>query len=124
MKFTNFQMALALEHLAPLLERTDLIGYAAARNTRLLRQEAAEYLEARERLVCELGEQELDGDGQPTGVVAVHVGTPAFDEFRRRMAELDGIEAKLKVFRVPVGKAIGKLSGTQLLALDWMFEED
>ena len=43
-EYSNAQMEQMLIALEPLLDRRDIVGYAAARNTRVLRAEALEYL--------------------------------------------------------------------------------
>lgn len=121
--YTNEQMRIMLESLSGVLDRADLIGYAAARNTRALRDCAAEYLARVDALAREYGEPVLDGEGNPTGAVVVPFESPRFAEFEERMAEWGGIEHEPDLYRIPVSEAIGKLSGTQMLALDWMFEE-
>jgi len=63
MRFRNIDMDRMLTSLSGLLDRVDLIGYAAARNTRILRSEAQEYLNIRDSLIAELGEPQLDEDG-------------------------------------------------------------
>ena len=51
---------------------------------------------------------------------------PSMDDFPAFLEELQQIanrESKVTVETLPYAEAIGKISGTQLLALDWMFEE-
>lgn len=124
MRLTNYEMARRLGQLEPMLDRADLIGYAAARNTRVLSQACGEYLRMQDKLVCELGVPETDEEGRETGVSRLDFDSPNFAEFRRRMDEIAPVESDVEVFRIPVGESIGKLSGKQLLDLGWMFEED
>ena len=124
MRLTNYEMALRLCQLDQLLDRTDLIGYAAARNARVLSQACGEYLRMQERLVCELGVPEADEEGRETGAMRLDFDSPSFAEFRRSMDEIAPVESDVEVFRIPAAEAIGKLSGKQLLDLGWMFEED
>lgn len=123
MAYTNARMAQMVEELAPLLRRDDVIGYAAARNTRILRTELTEYYERHDELVLRLGSPRLDGEGNPTGEVYVPAGSPEFTEFTKRITELASIEHDPKVFKVKYEAAIGRLTGEQILAVDFMFED-
>lgn len=121
---TNDQMAERLGQLEPLLERTDVLGYAAARNTRALRTACADYLDMRDRLICELGEPETDAEGNQTGNMRLSFDSDGFKRFSEEMGKIASVESDVEVFRVDVSEAIGKLSGSQILDLDWMLEED
>lgn len=122
MKYSNAHMSHLIDTLAPFLERTDLIGYAAARNTRKLSDSCAEYLATRDRLIAELGEQELDNNGNPTGRASISVNSPAFEEFVKRIESIANIEHDVELMTIPYDEAIGKISGADLLKIDWMFE--
>lgn len=124
MRLTNYEMARRMGQLEQLLDRTDLIGYAAARNVRVLSQACGEYLQMQDRLICELGVPDTDEEGLETGAMRLEFDSPNFAEFRRRMDEIAPVESDVEVFRIPEGEAVGKLSGRQLLDLGWMFEED
>ena len=121
--YTNEQMRLMLQSLEAVIDRTDIIGYAAARNTRALRDCAAEYLGRVDELVREYGEPVTDEQGEPTGGLVVPFESPRWAEFESKLAEWGSIEHEPTLYLVPYPEAIGKISGTQLLALDWMFEE-
>lgn len=123
MKLSNHEMERRLMSLEQVLDRTDVIGYAAARNTRILREACGEYRQMRDKLVCELGEPDTDEDGNETGLSRISFSSPNFAEFVDRIGGIAEIESDVEVFRISIDEAIGKLSGTQLLELDWMFEE-
>lgn len=123
MGYTNAQMESMVEALAPQLERKDVIGYAAARNTRILRGELVEYMVKRDELVAEYGEPVVDGDGKETGEIAISNTSPNFSEFIGRFGEFAAIEHEPDIFRLKYEVAIGELSGSELLELDWMFED-
>lgn len=120
---TNAEMFGMLQSLEPVLECSGMVGYAAARNTRLLRQACAEYLAKQEELVNELGEPEMDGNGLPTGRVVITPASPNFGEFIESLGRYADIEHDFEPFRIPIGEAIGMLTGTQMLSLDWMLED-
>lgn len=123
MKYTNQEMEQMLDALQPLLERRDVIGYAAARNTRVLRTELTEYTNVRDELVMKYGTADMDADGNPTGQVSLSVTSPHFRDFAEEMARYAGISHEPELFRLKYEEAIGQLSGNELLAVEWMFEE-
>lgn len=127
--YTNEQMRVMLESLSEArdsqgrsaLDREDAIGYAAYRNVRILRECCAEYIQRAQALADEYGRPEVV-DGEPTGRTIVPYDDPRFSEFEGKMRSWGDIEHSPDIYRLPMDEAVGKLSGTQLLALDWMFE--
>lgn len=124
MNLTNAKMEQMLESAQRHLDKADIIGYACARNVRMLSEELTEYQTAMERLCRKYGEDERDSDGNATGRLIVRRDIGEWGEFEEKMAEFGGIEHEFKPFVIPYDKAIGILSGTELLELDWMFEEE
>lgn len=124
MKYKNIEMERMIDALKKHLERTDLIGYAAARNTRILQTESQEYYNRRDELVRKYGEEELDANGNPTGRVNLQISSPSFVEYSKEIEEWAFIEHEPDIFKIPASEVIGKLSGTDILAIDWMIEED
>lgn len=122
-RMANTEMVERIAKLEPLLEQVSVVGYAAARNTRALRDASADFIEMQERLICELGEPETDEEGNETGNMRLAFDSPNFAAFVDEMGKIGAIESDVPVFRLPYSEAIGKLSGTQLLDLDWMFED-
>ena len=123
MKYTNAEMEKMLRSLEPLLERRDMIGYAAARNTRILREELIEYHAKRDELVLKYGENEKDENGNPTGQVFISLTSPKFSEFIDAISVFDSIEHEPEIFQIEYSEAIGVLSGTELLECEFMFKE-
>ena len=121
--YKNIEMEQMLAALEKYLDRTDKIGYAAARNTRILRNETKEYFDRREQLVGKYGKAQTDESGNPTGVTELRFDSPEFIEYAREIEEWALIEHAPNIFKLKYEEAIGKLSGTQLLELDWMFED-
>ncbi len=105
------------------LGRTDILGYAAARNTRALANELVEYVGMRDELIKELGEELVGEDGEPTGQFGISPASARFGEFAERLAPISAIEHEPKLFTVPATEVIGKLSGTEILEIDWMLED-
>ena len=121
--YKNIEMENMAGTLRKHLDRQDVIGYAAARNTRILANELQEYTATRNRLVQKYGVEELDEDGAPTGVVEVRFDSEEFPKF---LEELDGfakIEHDPPLFKIKYEEAIGRLTGTELLEIEWMFED-
>ena len=123
-KFKNIEMEQMLFALEKHLDRTDKIGYAAARNTRILRSETQEYFTRREELVEKYGEPQLDEQGNPTGLTELKFASPNFAKYAKEIEEWALIEHEPNLFKLPIEEAIGQLSGNELLELDWMFYEE
>ena len=123
MTYTNVQMENMAGSLQKHLDRVDLIGYAAARNTRILRDELREYFGKREELVLKHGKPEVDEEGCETGKVVVPFDSPEFTAFLKELDPFAAIEHEPNLMKLKYGQAIGQLSGKELLELDWMFED-
>ena len=123
MKYPNNDMEQMLEALKPLLERRDIIGYAAARNSRILRDELTEYAKVRDELVMKYGTPDTDEEGNPTGEVSLSFKSPDFPKFAEEIGRFATITHEPKLFLLKFEEAIGQLSGTELLAVEWMFED-
>ena len=83
-EYTNGQMEQMLVSLQPLLDRRDIVGYAAARNTRVLRSECMEYLKRRDELISKYGEPEIGEDGSPTGNSRIKIGSEGYNRSAQR----------------------------------------
>lgn len=123
MRYTNAEMDDMLESLGPLMEQRNMVGYAAARNARILDNELTEYHRMRDELIIQMGEPETDEDGNQTGRSSIQIGTPAFIEFAKEMERYAAIEHEPDLYKIKYEEAIGNLSGAELLAADWMFED-
>lgn len=119
-EYTNAQMEQMLMSLEPLLERRDIVGYAAARNTRVLRSEALEYLKRRDELIAQYGEPELGDDGLPTGRTQLRIGSDAHKAFCREIEMYANIKHRPNLFKIAYADAIGKMTGNEILACEWM----
>lgn len=124
MGYSNQEMEQMLGALDAQLPRKDMIGYAAARNARVLRNELVEYLSVRDGLVMKYGKPDVDEDGNETGSVSISPLSPEFPAFSDELRKFATIQHEPKLFRLRYEDAIGQLSGSELLELDWMFEED
>lgn len=121
--YKNFEMERMVKALEKHLDRKDVIGYAAARNTRALTEELIEYENMREDLVTEYGEEELDEAGNPTGKITLKFDSPDFPKVASKMDEFALIEHDPKIFKIKYTDVIGELSGTEIMEIDWMLED-
>ena len=113
MKMTNEQMSANVELLAGLQE-TGKLGYAIARNLRKLRDAAAEYLDAKQKMLVEYGEDM--GDGRYKVDIEV---------FQREVGELAGIQHEADIYQVDEDTfTSGTLTSGQMEQLLWMVKED
>lgn len=122
-KFTNEQMFGMYQMLQPFLGMKNMIGYAAARNSRVLFDKVQEYAEFRMALILKYGKPVLDDDGNETGDYSLDIDSENFKEFSEEIGKYANIKSKVKLFTVDYNEAIGVLSGEELLALDFMFED-
>ena len=124
MLLSNFKMEQLINSLKPFLDRTDIIGYAAARNSRRLSDQTVEYFMKRDELIMKYGKRELDGNHKETGRSVLNQTDPNFSRFVDEITPIGEIEHEVDIYKVPFEKAIDNLSGTELLSIDWMFEEE
>lgn len=122
--YKNAEMEQMLASLQKHLKRRDIIGYAAARNTRILRDELKEYIDRRDELVRKYGTTDVDEKGNPTGSITIGFDDPNFAKFAEEMEQYATIEHAPNIMRLKYEDAIGILSGAEILEVDWMFEED
>lgn len=123
MKLRNIEMENMLSQLEPLLEMKGKVGYAAARNTRLLRENNQEYQRLKHDLISQYGEPEHDEHGEETGQISITSTSPNFGKFASELTPLADMEHEVDIFTVPMNEAVDILTGQQLLNLWWMFEE-
>lgn len=123
MKLKNYEILEYLNSLESFLERNDIIGYAAARNTRYLRNCATEYEQIHNDLIVKYGSPELDDDGNETGRSFIDMKDPSFKQFKMELTTFSNIEHEVTIFKIPYSEVIGKLTGSEILEIDWMFED-
>lgn len=124
MKYSNAQMYQYREQLKNLLERKDKLGYAAARNTRVLNTELTEFDKMKNDLIIKYGTKEVDGDGKETGNVIIKPDNERINDFLEEMERYSTIEHDVNLFQLNYTDAIGQLSGKELLDLDFMFKDE
>lgn len=124
MKYSNGQMYQYREQLKNLLERKDKLGYAAARNTRLLNTELTEFDKMKNDLIIKYGTKEVDKNGNETGNVIIKPDNERINDFLEEMERYSTIEHDVNLFQLNYTDAIGQLSGKELLDLDFMFKDE
>jgi hypothetical protein len=123
LSYTNIEMENMLDSLEPLMEQRNMVGYAAARNARILSTELTEYHKIRDEIIIRLGERDTDANGNPNGQVSIKFDSPEFSQFAEELEQYAVIEHDPDLFTIKYSEAIGNLTGTELLAADWMFED-
>lgn len=112
MQMTNEQMAANIDLLSGLQE-TGKLGYAIARNLRKLKDTATEYLEAKQKMFQEYGEDIGDGRVRVDPSVLVDV-----------LGDLMFIQHEADVYQVDEDTfTSGTLTSAQMEKLLWMVEE-
>ena len=119
---TNKQMAAMSEGLYEIIDTKGMLGYAAARNFRNLRNAAREYFDIRDNLMQKYGEQEMDESGKATARFIIKTDTVNGRKFISELAEFDDIEHEVEIMQIDPRDAIDHLTGRQMLALEWMFK--
>lgn len=120
--YTNFQMEKMADSLMPLLSRNDVVGYAAARNIRSLQSELEDYINMKNKLIVELGTDEVDENGEKTGNTSIKVGTKEFDAFIEKMQPVGETRCYPTITMLDAEECINRLSGKQMLEFEWMID--
>lgn len=123
MIMTNADMDAKILFLQQFLDRRDCIGYAAARNTRLLSTTATEYINRKEELILKYGSEEFDKNGNKTGRKMLSTNDLNFKKYAVEIDLYANIEHEVDVFKIKYSDVVGILSGSEILELDWMLED-
>lgn len=117
MLLSNIQMERYMESLIPVLEHTGMIGYAAARNYRRLSDQLVEYIQRKDDLIREYGNEH-------EGQVSITPASPKFHEFEAKLIPFATMEHEVEIMKRPMSEAIGSLTGQQILDIWWMLDDD
>lgn len=123
MKMTNAEMSTYVSMLEPLLERDDILGYIAARNIRAFREALTEFQEFKEEGIRKYGHHDVDENGDELPTISLYPGDEHWDEYAASMNEIMQVEQDVNIVTTSYENAIGKLTGQQILDLDWMFTD-
>lgn len=118
--FKNLEMMGMLQELRPLLSHRDKVGYAAARNTRILTQSLTEYMAVRDRLIEKYGEPDRDKAGNETGTISLKMDSPNFNIFVEELEPFNDMQHEVELMTLRYEEVIGVLSGEEILSIDWM----
>lgn len=116
--YTNLELEQMAEALQPLLGLSDIVGYTAARNMRLITGAIAEYLQMKDRLLREYGHEAEDGR------YVIGCDDEGFEEFWARFGEVAGARHEIEFRKLPAERCIGTLTGEQFLAAWFMIEDE
>lgn len=117
MKLSNFELERRLRSLEPALRCKGKLGFVAAKNARKVADELAEYLERKNALVTEYGQQDDDGRW------FVDTQSPNATRFMRELAEIGELECEVAVQTVTVADILDQLTGEEMGGIAWMVED-
>lgn len=123
-KMTNDLMVRRADSLEPFLDRDDFIGYIAARNVRKLQEESMEYTKFRNDIIGKYGTKVTDENGNETGEISLPATDPHFDEVISKIEEFANIKHEVTIFTITYDDVKGKLTGREILQIDWMIEDN
>lgn len=117
----NIDMENMLRVMEPYLDTaTGKFGYAIARNIRKIKDACAEYLQTRQSLIEQLGEEEKDEHGNPTGIIGVKYGTDSFEKFQEKLGQISNIEHSVELYKVSYDVLPDTFTAKEMLNLEWM----
>ena len=112
-----------IETLSKYLDRSDIVGYAAARNYRKISDCLIEFNDKKEELLEKYGVKETDSEGNFTGNMSINPTNPNYDIFMDSYDLYANIEHDVEIFKIKYDKVIGVLTGSEILEIDWMLED-
>lgn len=122
MRVTNAQAEAWLEALDGVLDHSGPVGYAAAVNTRRLREAISEYLSVKMGIIRRYG-HEVIKNGVQTGEWVIPQQSPDLEKAEEELSEFAELEHEVDVMRLPVEKVVDELTGRQILEL-WFMVKD
>lgn len=120
--FKNSELKTMLNGLKAVLKHNGKVGYAAARNTRLIRDALTEYTEEERKLILKYGKKEKDENGNETGGARLSIESREFNKFLEELEPYLEIEHEVNIMQVEAAD-LEKLTGEEILAIDWMIKE-
>lgn len=120
--YKNAELNSMLKSMEKVLRHSGRVGYAAARNTRLIQDALTEFYNVQFKLLEKYGEKELDEKGEETGNIKLKIGTPGFERFYKELEPYLGIQHEVDIMQISTDD-IAQLTGEEILAVDWMIKE-
>jgi len=119
----NAQIVFILPSLQQLLHLRNRAGYAAARNYRILTEALIEYEAFKRELIMKYGEPDKGENGEELDTISIKVESPNFKAFCDEMDPFNEIEQELELMTAKYEDVVGRLSGEEILGVDWMLED-
>lgn len=123
MKYTNEKLAIMYETLAEPMKQRNIVGYKCAVNARLIRDCIAEFYAYRDDLLRKYGTAVRDDNGRVSDL-QITPESANFDEFVSQYKQIADVEHDLDFKKLSAEEVIDVLSGEEILAIDWMIEND
>lgn len=117
MELTNFEFEQRLQSLEPALKCKGKLGFAAAKNYRKIAEELTEYIERKNQLVDEYGEQDDEGR------TYVDTRSERAPQFLAELTAIGEIEGSVDVCMVTVADILDQLTGEEMAGISWMVSD-
>jgi hypothetical protein len=114
--YTNSQLDSMLNSLSTLLSMRNKIGYIAAVNYRLISSLIQEFLTIKNSALQKYGEL-------TDGGYRIYAESEKFEDFKKELLEYADITHKITLYTIKSEEAIGILSGTEILAVSFIFDD-
>lgn len=124
---TNYEMEKACEILDDFLDRSDILGYAAARNIRRLHEASVDHEKRKNDLLNKYGKAVYDKDGNDTGQRKIGVDDENYDNVLNQLNVSGNIEHTITIFSISYSdilKLNDPLTGREIMNLEWMLTDD
>ncbi len=121
MKIRNDDMVSMSEACERNLDDCGILGYACARNLRILTMASLEYSNIRDKLVRHYGSPDYDENGNETGYT-ITPQSENWDALVKELSEFASIEHEVDLYKVDAEKLVGAASGRTLIELSWMLD--
>lgn len=124
---TNYEMEKACEILDKFLDRTDILGYAAARNIRRLHEASVDHEKRKNDLLNEYGKPIYDDNGNDTGQRKIGIDDENYDKVLNQLNVSGNIEHTITIFSISYGDILNlsdPLTGREIMDLEWMLIDD
>lgn len=123
MTFNNFDMSILLQTLEKHLDKSDVIGYAAARNYRRISDAMFEYNHTKNELLAKYGNEAVDDDGNKLGTYYIEPKNQNYQLVKDKLEKLGAIEHEVVIFTISYEDVLNKLTGREIIDLDWMLDD-
>ena len=123
-KLTNYQMDQYIFDLEPFLDRKDIIGYAAARNTRLLANASLDHVKIKTTLLQKYGKPVIDENGNKTDKLSISSDDEHYDEVATQIDISGSLVHEVTIYTIPATTVASELTGREILLIDWMLDDE